>query len=73
MEYYLYLEVSDDGYVKGTDYKFNRMDALDENYTLIAVKFLRKAKAKTDNRPSGRVGDYTDKVKDIENLFNVSG
>jgi hypothetical protein len=64
-----YLEVNDDGYVKGTDYKFNRMVALDENYTLIAVKFLPKAKMKTDNRPSGRVGDYTDKVEDIENFL----
>lgn len=66
-----YLGVNDeDGYVRGTDYKFNRMVALDENYTLVALKFLPKTKAKSDNnRPSGRVEDYLDKLKDIEDFL----
>ena len=65
-----FLQVNeDDGYVKGTYYKFNRMLALDENYTLVAVKYLPKSKAKTSNRPSARVRDYIDRIKDLEDFL----
>lgn len=65
-----FLQVNeDDGYVKGTDYKFNRMLVLDENYTLVAVKYLPKLKAKISNRPSVRVRDYIDWIKDLEDFL----
>lgn len=45
------------------------MLALDENYTLVAVKYLPKSKAKTSNRPSARVRDYIDRIKDLEDFL----
>ncbi|MGQ7393665.1 YdeI/OmpD-associated family protein [Streptococcus suis] len=65
-----YLEVTDeDGYVKGTAYKFNRMVALDDNYTMVAVKFQPETKVQSSSRSSARVGDYLDKVVDIEGFL----
>ncbi|MGT2741770.1 YdeI/OmpD-associated family protein [Streptococcus plurextorum] len=62
-----YLEVDDeDGYVKASDYKFNRMLALDDNYTLVALKYQPKRRVKGTMRSSARVNDYLDRIKDIE-------
>ncbi len=61
-----FLEVDEeDGYVKNTEYKFNRMVALDENYTLIGTKYVSKKNVQPSNRPSASVNDYVDHVKDI--------
>lgn len=65
-EIFPYLGVDDsDGYAQNCEYKFNKMQALDENYTLIGLKYLSRAKQKPRNAPSQSVGDYTDKVGDV--------
>lgn len=61
-----HLEVDDDGYVKDMDFKFNKMVALDENYTIVGVKNLVREKNKKSTAPSGRVDDYIDKIEDLE-------
>lgn len=57
------------GYIKDTSYKFNRMVALDDNYTVVAVKFQPKSKTKKLSSVSGRAKDYEDRVVDIENYL----
>lgn len=65
-----FLDVNeDDGYVKGTQFKFNKMIALDENYTLIALKKLPKKDLKKSQKPSTRVDDYICKIRDIEDFL----
>lgn len=62
-----YLEVDDqDGYIKWTDYRFNRMLALDANYTLVAVKHEPREVYKPKKGPSGRVADYAARIPDLE-------
>ena len=53
------------GYVEGFDFKFNSMMALDENYTLIGVKYIPKENFKKSNKSSMCVNDYIDKVIDV--------
>lgn len=63
-----YLEVNEeDGYVKNTQYKFNMMVSLDENYTLIGLKYLLKTKNKKIKKISSI--EYVEKIIDIENYL----
>ena len=65
-----YSEVDEDsGFVKSTEYKFNKMVALDENYTLIGLKYDSKITKKSKNLPSQRVDDYVDFVDKIEEFL----
>ena len=65
-----FLDVNeDDGYVKGTKFKFNKMLALDENYTLIGLKHLSKKDFKKSQKPSARVDDYIENIRDIEEFL----
>ncbi|MFO3665022.1 YdeI/OmpD-associated family protein [Anaerococcus sp. ENR0831] len=59
----------DDGYVNGTQFKFNKMIALDENYTLIGLKKLPKKDLKKSQKPSARVDDYICKIRYIEDFL----
>lgn len=61
-----YLGVDEEGYVPGTEYKFNKMLALDDTYTLIGVKYAPKAKQKKSNALSQCVADYIDNVADVK-------
>lgn len=65
-----FLQVDDEtGYIKGTAYKFNRMIALDENYTLVGVRHLSLVKSSSAKRAEARVSTYLDKVADILNYL----
>ena len=67
---FLYLQVDEeDGYMKNTEYKFNKMISLDENYTLIGLKYLPRKKNKKSTQKSQRVDDYVDNIKDIEDYL----
>ncbi|WP_394022924.1 YdeI/OmpD-associated family protein [Anaerococcus martiniensis] len=69
-EIFPFLDVNeDDGYVNGTQFKFNKMIALDENYTLIGLKNLPKKDLKKSQKPSARVDDYIYKIIDIEDFL----
>lgn len=62
-----YLEVNeDDGYIKNTSYKFNRMVSLDENYTIISAKYEIKKEGKNKNTVSNYVDDYIEFIDNIE-------
>ena len=66
-----FLEVNDeDGYVHNTSYKFNLMLSLDDNYTIVAVKNLKRPKEAISShnvqRSSAKVDDYVDKIAYIE-------
>jgi hypothetical protein len=63
-----YLKVNEDtGYVLDSQMRFNRMISLDENYTLLGVKYDTKMKS----RPtvSMKVEDYEQHVPDIINIL----
>lgn len=61
-----YLQVDEEGYALDTEYKFNKMLALDDTYTLIGVKYAPKAKQKKSNAPSQCVADYIDNVANVK-------
>lgn len=63
-----FLNVDEEtGFVKDTDFKFNMMVALDENYTLIAVKKILEKKI--SNKPSQCVDDYVEFIPKIEEFL----
>lgn len=65
-----FLQVDDDtGYIKGTNYKFNRMIALDENYTLVGVRNFPVVKTNQARKIDARISTYVDKVSDIVNYL----
>ena len=65
-----YLNVDEDtGFVEGTDFKFNKMLAIDENYTLVAVKKDSQRKDKKTKAPSARVDDYIAYIPEIEDYL----
>lgn len=66
-----YLSVDEDGYALDTEYKFNKMVALDDTYTLIGLKYAPKAKQKKSNAPSQCVVDYIDNVADVKALLQA--
>lgn len=61
-----YLQVGEEGYVKGTELKFCLMAAVDDTYTLVGMKYLPESRNKRSAAVSGRVGDYVDRLKDVE-------
>lgn len=69
-EIFPYLQVDEeDGYMKNTEYKFNKMISLDEYYTLIGLKYLPRNKNKKSTQKSQRVDDYVENIKDIEDYL----
>ena len=65
-----FLDVNeDDGYVKGTQFKFNKMLALDENYTLIGLKNISEKDFNKSQNQSDRVDDYIENIIDIEDFL----
>lgn len=62
------LKVMEDGYIEGTDYKFNRMVAMDEVFTVVGIKHLPDRVV--SKAASQSVADYEDKVNDILPLLN---
>ncbi|MCV2231329.1 YdeI/OmpD-associated family protein [Acholeplasma manati] len=57
----------DTGYIEGTQMRFNRMNAFDENYTLLGIKNDTKMKARSST--SMRVDDYAKYIPDIKTLL----
>ena len=62
------LKVDDEGYVDNSDLKFSRMVSMDDVFTVVGLKNEKK-KARKSPAASQSVGDYEEKVKDIENLL----
>ena len=58
---------SETGIIGESTLKFNRMVALDDIYTVVAIKNIGKTEVKT--RPSARVADYAAKISDIKELL----
>ena len=61
-----FLKVDENGYVPGTKMKFNRMLALDQNYTLLGLKLTDKIEVPSANKPSQKVADYVSRIPDIK-------
>lgn len=57
------LDVDDDGYIQSSNYKFNQMVSLDENYTIIEIKHEEKTSHK--NKKSQSVDDYIQYIPEI--------
>lgn len=53
----------EDGYIAGTNYKFNRMAALDEVFTVVGIKHV--IKKRNSKAASGRVDDYKNYIPEI--------
>ncbi|WP_414050286.1 YdeI/OmpD-associated family protein [Macrococcus animalis] len=62
------LKVMEDGYIEGTDYKFNRMVAMDEVFTVVGIKHLPNRVV--SKAASQCVADYEDQIQDILPLLN---
>lgn len=61
-----FLKVDENGYVPGTKMKFNRMLALDQNYTLLGLKLTDKIEVPSANKPSQKVADYVSHIPNIK-------
>ncbi|MGX7351798.1 YdeI/OmpD-associated family protein [Enterococcus canis] len=57
-----FLKVDEAGFIPETDLKFNRMVALDEDYTVIGLK---KTTQRTSSAASQRVGDYAERIPEL--------
>ncbi|KAF1305765.1 YdeI/OmpD-associated family protein [Enterococcus saccharolyticus] len=56
------LQVTSEGFIKGTDFKFNQMVKLDDTYTIVGMKRTAKKKAKTNETKI----DYNDYRPQLE-------
>ena len=56
-----------DRYFVDSNYKFNKMVSLDDNYAVLWLK--NEAKNKKKSKPLQRVDDYIEKIADIEDLL----
>ncbi|RLU53090.1 hypothetical protein DIY06_01435 [Streptococcus iniae] len=56
----------DNGYVEGTTIKFNRMNALDDNYTLLGLKYTKEVEERSASKSSQKVADYVEKINDVK-------
>lgn len=56
----------DNGYVEGTTVKFNRMNALDDNYTLLGLKYTKEVEERSASKSSQKVADYVEKINDVK-------
>jgi hypothetical protein len=62
------MKVGEDGYVGDSDIKFARMVGMDHVFTVVGLKREKKKPKKTPAL-SQCVGDYEDKVKDVETIL----
>lgn len=62
------LQVGEDGYVLDSELKFSRMVSMDEVFTVVGLKREKKS-SKKSSAASQRVGDYEEKVKDVEQML----
>jgi hypothetical protein len=63
-----FLKVNmDTGYIEGTQMRFNRMNAFDDNYTLLGIKNDTKMKSRSST--SMRADDYAQYIPDIKVLL----
>lgn len=58
------IDPDGDGYLAQTDFKFSRMVKLDDDFTIVGLKYLPSRK--TSSKPSQRVEDYTEKVPELQ-------
>lgn len=65
-----YLEVDDAGFALKSNLKFQKMNKIDDTYTLVGLKLSPLTQKKTQ-RPSQRVDDYLDKVADIKSYLKA--
>lgn len=54
------------GYVEGTTIKFNRMNALDDNYTLLGLKYTKQVEERSKTKTSQKVADYVNQIGDVK-------
>ncbi|MGX7198149.1 YdeI/OmpD-associated family protein [Enterococcus olivae] len=57
------LQVDQDGFIAGTDYKFNQMVKLDDTYTILGIK---RTVQKKSVKPSQSVADYIQFLPTLE-------
>ena len=62
---HLNIDSEGDGFVPGTKLKFSRMVSLDENYTIIGLRYLLR-RPKTKAAPSQRLQDYVQYLPALE-------
>ncbi|MHC5217179.1 YdeI/OmpD-associated family protein [Enterococcus sp. LJL128] len=58
-----------DGYVEGTELKFNRMVRLDDTFTIVGIKYLPKSKNKPVKK-SQSVQEYTELVPKVQEALS---
>lgn len=61
----------DTGKIEGTSFKFNRMVALDESYTVIALKNIAQQKNRKMPTPSQRIADCQHRVPELSKLLTA--
>ncbi|MBY5033937.1 YdeI/OmpD-associated family protein [Streptococcus gallolyticus] len=62
-----YLGINKEHFIENTSLKFNRMLAIDVNYTMISVKNL--VNPKKSSAASQKVADYAERIDDIRQLL----
>lgn len=62
------MDVGEDGYVGNSDLKFNRMVSMDDVFTVVGLK-REPLKVQKTLAASQCVGDYQEKVSDVETLL----
>lgn len=55
----------DDGFVAGTQLKFNRMVSYDKNFTVVGLKKLVNPPTKPTKKASQRVADYQERIPEL--------
>ena len=64
------LAVDKEGFIQGTNFKFNQMVSLDENYTVVGIKQVNKeSRQKNTIKPSQCIADYEHRVPDVIQLL----
>lgn len=61
------VKMDDDGFVYGSSYKFNRMLAFDDNFTILEIKKVEHFKP--SNKPSVRGSDFVHHIPDVKELL----
>lgn len=61
------VKMDDDGFVYGSSYKFNRMLAFDDNFTILEIKKVEHFKL--SNKPSVRGSDFVHHIPDVKELL----
>lgn len=68
---YLYIDLDKEHYMRDTQFKFNRMLAIDANYTMMSLKNVVPSTKKKTSKVSQRVSDYVEHIADIEQLLSA--